>query len=191
MSRKRKASLRKRAEEMNEAKSRVRMAGVENTMEGPSTMVSEDLIDLPAPVGMEESYSSDEEDLHDEDYEGALTSENRSAIYNDWISEMKRIDKQKMAMMLYDDYVDRRGMQKTQAAMEVGLFFGVNDKTVRLWRRDFLCNGGEFSEDSRGKYVRHQVIFDEGYRDRALDWVRSNSSVKGKPNMVASDFVNG
>ena len=51
-----------------------------------------------------------------------------------------------------------------------------------------MYSGGEFSEDSRGKYVRYQVIFDEDYRDRALDWVHSNSSVKGKPNMVASDF---
>ena len=73
---------------------------------------------------------------------------------------MKRIDKQKMAIMLYDNY-----LQKTEAAREVGLFLGVNDKTVRLWRREFLC---EFSEDSRGKYVRYQVTFDEDYRDKAL-----------------------
>ena len=116
------------------------------------------------------------EDIYDEDYEGALTSEDTSAIYSDWVSEMKRIDKQKMTVMLYDNYVERMGLQKTEAAKEVGLFFNVSDKTVRLWRREFLCNGGKFSEDSRGKYVRYQVIFDEDYRDRALDWVRSNSS---------------
>ena len=50
---------------------------------------------------------------------------------------------------------------------------------------EFLCNGGEFSKDSRGKYVRYQVIFDEDYCDKALDWVRSHCSEKGKPNMVA------
>ena len=36
--------------------------------------------------------------------------------------------------------------------------------------------------------MRYEVIFDEEHRDRALDWVRSHSSVKGKPNMVSSDF---
>jgi len=48
-----------------------------------------------------------------------------------------------------------------------------------------LSNGGEFSEDSRGKHVIYEVIFDEEYRDRALD---CHSSVKGKPNTAVSDF---
>ena len=38
-------------------------------------------------------YSSDEEDLCDEDYEGALTSDDTAVIYSDWISKVKRIDK--------------------------------------------------------------------------------------------------
>ena len=42
----------------------------------------------------------------------------------------------------------------------------------------YSCNGGEFSEDSRGKYMRCRVIFDEDYHDNALDWVGGNSSVK-------------
>ena len=45
---------------------------------------------------------------------------------------MKRIDKQKLAMMLYDNYVNRMRLQKTEVAKEVGLFLGVSDKTVRL-----------------------------------------------------------
>jgi len=44
----------------------------------------------------------------------------------------------------------------------------MRNKTVRLWRREFLSNGGEFSEDDRGKYARYEAIFDEEYRDRAL-----------------------
>ena len=45
-------------------------------------------------------------------------------------------------MLLYDNYVEKMGIRKTQVAREVGLFFGVNDKTVRLWRlmRFLLCN---------------------------------------------------
>ena len=148
ISRKRKASLRKRVEEMNEAKLRAKSMRTATTES--SVIVSEDL-DLPAPLA-KESYSSD--DKNDEDYEGAITCKDTSAIYSDWLSDMKRIDKQKMAMMLYDNYVERMGLQKTEAAKEVGLFLGVCDKTVRLWRREFLCNSGKFSEDSRGKYLR-------------------------------------
>ena len=36
--------------------------------------------------------------------------------------------------------------------------------------------------------MRYQVMFDEEYRDKALEWVGSHCSVKGKLNMVASDF---
>jgi len=50
-----------------------------------------------------------------------------------------------------------------------------------------LSNDREFSEDSRGKNVRCEVIFDEEYCNRALDWVRSHFSVKGNPIMVASN----
>ena len=39
-------------------------------------------------------------------------------------------------------------MQKIQAAKEVRLFLGVSDKTIKLWRQDFLYNGGKFNEDS-------------------------------------------
>ena len=39
-------------------------------------------------------------------------------LFSDWISEMKRIDKQKMETMLYDNYVDRIGMQKMQASKQ-------------------------------------------------------------------------
>ena len=40
------------------------------------------------------------------------------------------------------------GLQKTEAAKEVGQFYGVSDKTVRLWRKEVLCNDGEFLEES-------------------------------------------
>ena len=33
-------------------------------------------------------------------------------------------------------------------------------------------------------YMRYQVIFDEDYHDKALDWVRSHCSEKGKPNVT-------
>ena len=73
-------------------------------------------------------------------------------------------------------------------AVEVGLNLGVSDKTIRIWRQDFVSNGGQFSEYQRGKYERYIIIDDEEYKEMALTWVRLNSSVKGRPNMTAGDF---
>ena len=121
---------------------------------------------------------SDDEYTYDKDYDEKLTREDISAICSDWVREIKRINKQKMAMSL----------QKIEAAKEVGLILEVGNKTVRLWRKEFMYNSGKFSEDSRGKHVRYQVIFDEHNCHKALDWVFSYSSVKGKLNIVANDF---
>ena len=92
MSRKRKPSLKKRAEEMNEAGKLARAATTESTLEGASTMiVSEDLVDLPAPASIKEHFSCDDEELCDKDYKGDLTGKDISIIYSDWINAMKRI----------------------------------------------------------------------------------------------------
>jgi len=55
-------------------------------------------------------------------------------------------------MMVYDSFLKRFGLTKTGAAKEVGLLLGLSDRTVRLWRKDFLTNDGDFSEDGWGKY---------------------------------------
>jgi len=75
-----------------------------------------------------------------------------------------------LAMMLYDNYISRFGLLKTAAAVEVGLNLGVSDKTVRLWRRDFIANGGEFSEYQCGKYERYIIIEDEEYKLLSVLW---------------------
>ena len=79
-------------------------------------------------------------------------------------------------------------MLKTSAAKEVALCLGIGEKTVRLWRKDFLKNSGGFTVDGRGKYPRSKVLDDKEYRDLALEWVRGHAYVKGKPNMTAADF---
>ena len=190
VSRKRKASLRARAKEMNEARAerkRLEMS-VEQAAETPEEISSVDLLDdLPAPI--DERNSSDEDMDEDEDYEGAISEDEISAVYCDWINDMERADKQKVAMMMYDNYINRFGLTKTGAAKEVGLLLGINDKTVRLWRKDFLIYG-DFNEDYRGTHKRYCVVMDEQYRDTSLQWIREHASVKGESNMVVFDFCN-
>ena len=76
---------------------------------------------------------------------------------------------------------------KTRAAEEVAQCLGISDGTVRSWRKTFLTNHRCF-EAWRGKYAQHDALDDEKYRDMALEWVRNNAYVKGKPNMTAADF---
>lgn len=82
------------------------------------------------------SESSDEDlevsadSLHD-DFQG---------VYEDWVFSLNREDQKMLAMMLYDNYISRFGLLKTAAAVEVGLNLGVSNKTVQLWRRDFIAN---------------------------------------------------
>ena len=71
------------------------------------------------------------------------------------------------------------------SAAEVTLVLGYNEKTIRLWWKDFIINKGEFSEYRRGKYTRSVVLDNEAYRDKALEWVRSNAYSKGTPNTTA------
>jgi len=196
MSRKRKASLRERALEMTKQKVEKRLrsgedsfvearAGTseeisEGTGEGTSSVDIVPFEELPAPL---EENSSDEEINEDEDYEGTIAEDEIRAIYEDWLSDMKRTDKQKVTMIVYDNYTQRFGLTKTGAAKETGQLFGVNEKTIRRWRKDFLSNSGDFTEDCRGKHDRYHVMTDEQYRDMTLEWVRGHASVKGVPNM--------
>ena len=107
LSKKHKVPLRACPEQMNEAKMRVNLAIhaiSESTMKGPSaTHVLEtdgSIEDLPAPTGTREDYSSDDDDdARDEEYKETLASDDTVEIYSDWVSEIKRIDKQKVAIM--------------------------------------------------------------------------------------------
>ena len=93
-----------------------------------------------------------------------------------------------MAMMLHDNYVERFGLKMMAAAGEVGQLLGVNEKTIRLWRKDFVQHQGEFSENCRGKYARYVILEDEEYRDTSLTWVQANAYAKGVPNLTAHRF---
>ena len=108
-----------------------------------------------------------------------------------WIDELEREDLKMLAMLMYDNYRKRFGLLKTSAAKEVALCLGMGEKTVRLWRKNFLENSGSFTVDGRGKYARSKVLDDKEFRDLALEWVCAHVNVKGEPNITATDFVRG
>ena len=194
VSRKRQKSLKLQAERMRAAKAQ-RVTSVEETVEmpaeneslpGPSGL-NESLL-LPAPDDEDHSLSESDNESGDVDDSADFTREDADVVYRDWLVKVDREDKMMMAMMMHDNYTSRFGLTNTSAAAEVSLLLGLNEKTIRLWRKDFLANRGAFSEYQRGSYARYVVVKDEEYRDKALEWCRANSFVKGRPNMTASRF---
>ena len=155
---------------------------------------------LPGPSGLNESVllhaadadddslTESENESSDDDYESADFRLEDVGVYQDWLAILDREDVKMMAMMLHDNYTSRFGLTKTSTAAEVVQLLGFNNKTMRLWRKDFLANKGEFSEYRRGSYARYTILMDEEYRDTALEWVRANTFVKGSPNLTASRF---
>ena len=100
---------------------------------GESTEASADNLDeslqLPGPSsGTIREFNSDEdEDSDDADYTG-FSKEDAKLCYEDWLFTLQREDTQMMAMMIYDNYIERFGLLKTAAAKEVGLLLGINEK---------------------------------------------------------------
>ena len=144
---------------------------------------------LPGPSsGTIREFNRDEdEDSDDADYIG-FSKADAKLCYEDWLFTLQREDTQMMAMMIYDNYIERFGLLKTAVAKEVGLLLGVNKKPICKWKAEFHLKGGAFSETSQGKYSRYVVVDDEEYKCTALKWIRENATVKGKPNLTAAGF---
>ena len=185
ISRKRKQVLVRLAEEMRQKKA---LQGIEESTEASADNLDESL-QLPGPSsGTIREFNSDEdEDSDDADYND-FSKAGAKLCYEDWLFTLQKEDTQMMAMMIYDNYIERFGLLKTAAAKEVGLLLGINEKTIRKWKAEFYSRGGVFSETSQGRYSRYIPIDDEEYKDTALKWIRENATVKGKPNLTAATF---
>lgn len=79
-----------------------------------------------------------------------LTVEDANAIYQDWLVKLDKEDKKMMEMMIYNNYTSRFGLTNTSVSSKVTQLVGLNEKTIRLWRKDFLANKGAFSDYRMG-----------------------------------------
>ena len=94
---------------------------------------------LPGPSSstIREFNSDEDEDSDDADYTG-FSKEDAKLCYEDWLFTLRREDTQMMAMMIYDNYIERFGLLKTAAANEVGLLIGTNEKLSADGRQNFI-----------------------------------------------------
>ena len=66
---------------------------------------------------------------------------------------------------------------------------GKSDRSVRQWRTNVLNNDGILPESKQGKYQRNGVLWNnEELNEKARQYIRVNSSVKGQPNMTCASF---
>lgn len=134
-------------------------------------------VSLGAQIESDEPCSSsDSED--DGDY--SLATKDIQSEWKDWLKQQQKENIKMMSIMLTDTFINRFGLTKCGVAKETALFLGVNEKTIRIWRKDFFKNRGTFSESKQGVHVRPYILDDEQLQHKAATWVWSNSSYKGQ-----------
>ena len=179
-SRKRKHALKEQAARMRRAKT----ADIDDsTANVDDSEDSDDSLELPRPSeGSDEDSDFEPESDNDDDDDAWAPNDRVYGAYEDWLFHLEREDKKMLAMLL-----DRFKLLKTAAAAEVSSFLGISERTVREWRKDFVLNGGEFSEYRRRKYQRYVILEDEEYKEMAVTWARANN-IKGCLNRTAASF---
>ena len=164
----------------------------QSVQQDPDTSASQSLdesLSLPLDTSGILEYCSSSDD---EDYDTAFTQQDAVEGYRDWLDQLSKDTVKMISLMAMDTFITRFGLTQVNSAKEGSLFIGgkYNEKTIRYWRKDYYTNHGEFSESLQGKHSRPFILNDEDCRQKAAEWVRSNSCVKGKPNMTSNDFKN-
>ena len=146
----RKRRLQAKMERMRQAKQSKSSCAVEpaspvhsESEAGPSTQPSsqEETGTLEESFSVQLDAHSESESLSSSDDDSeSFTREHARRIYSNWVEKQSKDSIKILAVMLMDTLMDRFGMTAVGAANEAGLVLGVNEKTVRKWRRDFYTN---------------------------------------------------
>ena len=78
----------------------------------------------------------------------------------------------------------------TDASELIAELAGKGERTIRLWRAQFVANEGSFPDSLQGKYQRSGVLWqNEELNKVATRYIRENKVVKGRPNMNLQSFT--
>ena len=151
------------------------------------------------PSGLTELLAMSDDALDTEDEEKDPTFDLDSSMKEDkdhmtdkfceeWATHLDRDDRVSLGLFLYFQLTN---MGETKAAEVAGIMIGKSERTIREWRSYFIENG-EIPECKQGKYQRTGVLWtSEELNKIAGDYIRSNSNVKGRPNLTVSQFCLG
>ena len=147
---------------------------------GPSGPLSEE--DPPS-----ESESENERgDGHTSDEESEFDNVKARELLDDWVEGLPRLDKKYLSVLLFQCFRNRHRMSICDAAVEAAYIAGVNERTIRGYKKEFFENKGSFKESRQGKHKRDCLL--QNLRLEASMWVRANTYKKGAANMTASSF---
>ena len=140
--------------------------------------------------GAGEPESSDSEGMGSEssDEESDFNDQKAQDIFDDWVTSLPVFQRKTLAVLLFHSFRVRQQMSITGAAQESASITGYNEKTVRMYHKEFYDNKGQFTETKQGKYKRNNLINDEDLRLDAAMYVREHAYQKGAANMTAKSF---
>ena len=139
---------------------------------------------LNVPVTAQLPNDHDSSDSSDDGFTG---DDERQAC----LKQQPKHNLKMMAVVLFmNSLMDRFNMTTVDAAKEVGLLLDHNEKTICTWRQDFYNNHGQFTESRQGKHTRQFILDDEKLQRKAAQWVRANSTVKGRTGAKFCTYVN-
>lgn len=107
---------------------------------------------VPPASGQEESENEEEDDMRSQE-------EILDDFCADWIAALDKDDKRSLGIFLQHIFMKHHGMKSTSAAKLVGTVIEKNEKTIRKWRTEVICNKGELPETKQGKYIRRGVLW--------------------------------
>ena len=106
----------------------------------------------------------------------------------DWVLTLDRMTRSRLPCLCHL-MVTQFQFTETRAAEFTAELIHKSDRTVRQWRTDLVSNDGVMPESKQGRYLWNGVLWsNEDLNQKASEYVRSNASVKGRPNMTTIDF---
>ena len=123
-----------------------------------STLEGDDLDDLQPSPETNNSGNDESSDNEGNDDDFSFDFEEPSEIYTEWIQEMDRDDKMMLSVFLADLFVNKLHLKVKDASELVGTLVCKNEKTVRIWRRQFYHNVGSFSCHHKGCKIYTQYL---------------------------------
>ena len=139
----------------------------------------------------EESDSENErpgDDDSSSDSESDFDQEKAQVIIDDWMVSLPSATRKMLSVALVESFMTRLKMKSTAAALEAASITGLNEKTVRRYRKEFYENKGHFKEEKRGKYQQHCLYNNENLCMEAARFVRENGCKKGEACLNAKLF---
>lgn len=162
------------------------------TLQEPTPGPSRVVLEPEAPGGLNDSENErPNDDASSSDGESDFDREKAQGVFDDWMISLPAAQRKMLSVVLADLLSSRFKLKSTAAAFEAAWITGYNEKTVRRYSKEFYENKGCFTEEKRGKYMRHCLLNDENLRLEAAMYVREQGYKKGEANLNAKHLSVG